>query len=164
MDQTEEQDVEVKEVVEPLPDEVSVPAAAKVTDASGNTIATASATELKEAIKKEIEEYKKTADFTLPTSLSFSNDDTVVDTKGNTSIINSPKDEKNLAELEKTRALASSSSLYGDDDGDGDDDDDDERLVIGENVSLNITDVNDLNKAASKVELKPPVLEFEVLT
>lgn len=164
MDETEEQDVEVKEVVEPLPDEVSVPAAAKVTDASGNTIATASATELKEAIKKEIEEYKKTADFTLPTSLSFSNDDTVVDTKGNTSIINSPKDEKNLAELEKTRALASSSSLYGDDDGDGDDDDDDERLVIGENVSLNITDVNDLNKAASKVELKPPVLEFEVLT
>jgi hypothetical protein len=165
MDETEEQDVEVKEVVEPLPDEVSVPTTAKVTDASGNTIATASSTELKEAIKKEIEEYKKTADFTLPTSLSFSNDDTVVDTKGNTSIINSPKDEKNLAELEKTRALAaSSSSLYGDDDGDGDDDDDDERLVIGENVSLTITDVNDLNKAASKVELKPPVLEFEVLT
>ena len=40
----------------------------------------------------------------------------------------------------------------------------DERLIIGENVTLDIIDINDLNKAAEKVELKPPILDFEVLT
>jgi hypothetical protein len=59
-----------------------------------------------------------------------------------------------LEELEKARALAN----------DDDEDDEDERLTIGDNVTLDIIDINDLNKAASKIELDPPTLDFEVLS
>jgi hypothetical protein len=151
MDETEEQDVEVKEVEEPLPDE-PVPTPAQVAEAA----ALKEAAVVKDETKKEMEEYKQTTDFTSPGKLSFSDDDTFVDTKGNTGVVNSPKDEKNLAELEKTRALVQAAEE--------DDEDEDERLTIGDNVELDIIDINDLNKAAAKVELKPPVLDFEILT
>ena len=176
MDETEEQDVEVKEVEEPLPDEPIIDLSAnKIAAAQANTIATTQANGVgangvgangvgansivSETSKKEFEEYKKTSEFTIPSKLSFSNDDTFVDTKGNTGIINSPKDDKNLEALEKARALIASN-----DDDDDDDDYEDERLTIGENVTLDIIDINDLNKAAEKVDLKPPILDFEVLT
>ena len=147
MDETEEQDVEVKEVVEPLPDEPlppPPPAPAPV----------AIATEKPTITKENIAEYKQTSDYS---KLSFADDDSVMDEKGNTSFVNSPKDEKNLEELEKTRVSLQSSN---DDD---DDEEADERLKIGENVKLDIIDINDLNKAAT-VELAPPILDFEVLT
>ena len=87
--------------------------------------------------------------------ISFADADTLVDVKGNTSTVNAPKDEKNLEEIEKARALA-----QPDED---DDDDEDERLTIGGPVTLDIIDINDLNKPT--VDLKPPiVLDFEVLT
>jgi hypothetical protein len=150
MDETEEQDVEVKEVEEPLPDEPA-PTPAQVAEAT----ALKEAAVAKDETKKDMEEYKQTTDFTAPNKLSFSDDDTFVDTNGNTGVVNSPKDEKNLAELEKTRALAQASE----------EEDEDERLTIGDNVELDIIDINDLNKAAAaKVELKPPVLDFEILT
>jgi len=175
MDETDETDVEVSEVTEPLPDEP----VAVATDLSANVVganvvganvvganvvapestatATAAAEAVKEDIRKEIEDYKKTADLHSPGKLSFSDNDTHVDIIGNTSVVNNPKDEKNLEELEKARALTK-------DDEDDEDDEEDERLTIGENVTLDIIDVNDLNKAASKVDLKPPILDFEVLT
>jgi len=133
MDETEEQDVEVKEVEEPLPDIVE---------------------EKKEEIKaaspsEETEEYKQTTDFG---KISFADDDTIVDTTGATSIVNAPKDEKNLEEIEKARALAQV-----------DEDDEEERLTIGENIKLDIIDINDLSKPAT-VNLSPPVLDFEILT
>lgn len=149
MDETEEQDVEVNEVEEPLPD-IEVPVPVSVKDPSGNNVFA------KNDIKNDIKEYKKTTDFIAPSKLTFSNDDTMVDLKGNTSIVNSPKDDKNLEELEKARGLKEAEIE--------DYDDEDERLTIGENVTLDIIDINDLNKAAAKVELKPPVLDFEVLT
>ena len=131
MDETEEQDVEVKEVEEPLPDvvvpEVPVP----------------------EAAKEKKEEYKQTTDFGSENKITFSDKDETVDITGITSIIDSPKDEKNLEELEDSQAS------------DLEDEDEDERLTIGENVRLDIIDINDLNKP---VELKPPVLDFEILT
>ena len=164
MDETDETDVEVSEVTEPLPDlpvAVAVDASANVVGANvvGANAATpesfAAAEAVKEDIRKEIEEYKKTTDLMSPSKLSFSDDDTHVDIIGNRSVVNSPKDDKNLEELEKVRALTRD---------DEEDDDDDERLTIGDNVTLDIIDINDLNKAAAKVELKPPVLDFEVLT
>lgn len=156
MDETEEQDVEVKEVVEPLPDEpapatVAATATAVATDTTNDDnvkVSSPSTTEI-------IEEYKKTTDFTNNT-ISFSDNDSVVDETGNTSIINSPKDEENLAELEKTRV-----SLQSNDD--DDDEDEEERLTIGENVKLDIIDINDLNKASAPLELALPELDFEVL-
>jgi len=170
MDETDETDVEVSEVTEPLPDLPPV-----VTDASANAVGAnvvgganamavganavvadkANNEAIKEDIRKEIEDYKKTTDLMSPAKLSFSDEDTHVDTIGNTSVVNSPKDDKNLEELERARALIED---------DDDDDEDDERLTIGENVTLDIIDINDLNKAASKVNLSPPVLDFEVLT
>lgn len=147
MDETEEQDVEVKEVTEPLPDApVQVAAAAS---APVPAIASAESTAI---TKENIAEYKQTTDYT---KLSFADDDSVMDEKGNTSIVNSPKDEKILEELEKTRVSLQSTN-------DDDDDEADERITIGENVKLDIIDINDLNKAAT-VELAPPVLDFEVL-
>ena len=136
MDETEEQDVEVKEVEEPLPEIVE---------------------EKKEEIKVETpeetkEEYKQTTDFGTNGKISFSDDDTMVDTAGTTSVINAPKDEKNLEEIEKARALAQV-----------DEDDEDERLTIGENIKLDIIDINDLSKP-STIDLSPPVLDFEILT
>ena len=146
MDETEEQDVEVKEVTEPLPDAPLPPAAAS---APVPAIESAESTAI---TKENIAEYKQTTDYT---KLSFADDDSVMDEKGNTSIVNSPKDEKILEELEKTRVSLQSTN-------DDDDDEADERITIGENVKLDIIDINDLNKAAT-VELAPPVLDFEVL-
>jgi hypothetical protein len=166
MDETEEQDVEVKEVEEPLPDVPIIDLSANAvgpaqTIVAAQTTVAEQTSSLDVDAKKEIEEYKKTSDFAIPSKLSFSNDDTLVDTKGNTSIINSPKDDKNLEALEKARALIATNEDEEDDD---DDDYDNERLTIGENVTLDIIDINDLNKAAEKVELKPPILDFEVLS
>ena len=149
MDETEEQDVEVKEVTEPLPDapipDAPIPAAAAAAPAPTSSESTA-------ITKENIAEYKQTTDYS---KLSFADDDSVMDEKGNTSFVNSPKDEKNLEELEKNRVSLQSSN--------DDDEEADERITIGENVKLDIIDINDLNKAAT-VELAPPVLDFEVLT
>jgi hypothetical protein len=174
MDETDETDVEVSEVTEPLPDEpVAVDASANVVGANvvganvvganavganavganAITVDTASAEAVKEDIRKEIEDYKKTSDMMSPAKLSFSDEDTHVDTIGNASVVNSPKDDKNLEKLEKARALI-----------DEDDDEEDERLTIGDNVTLDIIDINDLNKAASKIDLDPIMLDFEVLS
>jgi len=171
MDETEEQDVQVSEVEEPLPDEPIIdekPAHEKPADekpADENKDSDSSSISIKEAI----EDFKQTTSFTKEDTidenekknenikLSFSDNDAFIDTKGNTGIINSPKDEKNLEELEKTREIERSSMA-------DDDDDDDERLVIGDSVKLDILDVNDLNKSSSKVDLTPPVLDFEVLS
>ena len=159
MDETEEQDVEVSEVEEPLPDQPPPPAAVAAAAETAKDAKDAAAAPVAEAASADVaksEEYKQTTDFTAPSKLSFSNNDIVVNTQGDTSIVNAPKDEKNLEALEKSRAEL---------DGDGDDDNDDsERLTIGDNVTLDIIDVNDLNKAASKIDLAPPTLEFEVLT
>ena len=153
MDETEEQDVEVKEVTEPLPDapipHAPIPAVAAAAAAPAPTSSESTA-----ITKENIAEYKQTTDYS---KLSFADDDSVMDEKGNTSFVNSPKDEKNLEELEKNRVSLQSSN---DDD---DDEEADERITIGENVKLDIIDINDLNKAAT-VELAPPVLDFEVLT
>jgi hypothetical protein len=144
MDETDEQDVEVKEVEEPLPDIIEK----KEIVSEPEPVTTDSTPSLKETIA----EYKETTNFGN-SKISFSDDDTMVDDNGQTSVVNAPKDEKNLEEMEKARALAE----------DDDTDDEDERLTIGENVKLDIIDINDLNKA-TVVELKPPVLDFEILT
>ena len=144
MDETDEQDVEVKEVEEPLPD---------LPEEKKEAVAIVDNEKL---IKEKIAEYKQTTDFTEDANkISFADDDTLVDIKGITSVINAPKDEKNLDEMERARALAQVEEE--------DDDDEDERLTIGDNVTLDVIDINDLNKA-STVDLKPPVLDFEILT
>ena len=86
--------------------------------------------------------------------IDFSDIDHTIDTLGNKGTIDVPKTQENLDRLETERELNAI-----------DDDDDDEHensLIIGEDVSLDITDINDLNKP---MNLDPPELfdEIEVL-
>jgi hypothetical protein len=150
MDETDEQDVEVKEVEEPLPDEPPAPAPVQ---------APAPAIEESAETKAMIAEFKQTSDFADKSKISFTDNDSFIDTKGNTGIINSPKDEENLEALAKTRELAAAALEAEEDDYD----DDEERLIIGDNINLDIMDINDLNVATAKIDLSPPVLDFEVL-
>jgi len=159
MDETEEQEIIVKEVVEPLPDEpvadAPAPAPAAPAPAAPAPAAAVSATDTPDipSTNEIIEEYKQTTEFN--DKISFSDNDSVMDITGNTSIVNAPKDEDNLAELEKTRTSLQSNE-------DEDEDEDNERLTIGGNVSLDIIDINNLNMPS--IELAPPILDFEVLT
>lgn len=161
MDETEEQDVEVKEVEEPLPDVVVKPAEAGAGAGAGAVDASASSGAVPSvaAITTEplnMEDYKKPTLSETSAKLSFSDNDTLVDTLGVKTTIVSPKDEKNLEALEKARSLTKI------DDDEDDDEDESERLMIGDSIKLDITDINDLGKAS--ITLKEPVLDFEILT
>ena len=178
MDETEEQDVEVKEVEEPLPDiELPPPvkdeksqttsagaaAAAAATSAVKSTDLPSSdaATTTTPITKETIEEFKQTTDFG---KISFSNNDSVLDESGKESVITVSKDKESLEKLERERKTSNFNKPdENDDENDDDDDDESERLIIGDNVKLDVIDVNDLNKPAT-IELAPPVLDFEILT
>ena len=172
MDETEEQDVEVKEVEEPLPD-VELPPPVKDDNAQNtppiknaelpSAVATATATPI---TKETIEEFKQTTNFG---KLSFSDADTLLDESGKESVMTVSKDKENLDKLERERKTSNFNKPEENDeetDNENDDDDDEdksERLIIGDNVKLDVIDVNDLNKP-STVELAPPLLDFEILT
>ena len=94
------------------------------------------------------------AEVAADTKISFSNTDFLVNTEGEKSTVTAPKDETTLAEIAKERSLIEENK--------DDEEEEDERLFIGDNVDLDITDINDLNKSAA-VALKPPVLDFEIL-
>jgi hypothetical protein len=167
MDETEEQDVEIKEVEEPLPDvEVQSEAGKDETKPPSETVnenkKDTDVITTSPLTKETIEEYKQTSEIINNKNgkLTFSNDDKVLDETGKESVITVSKDEENLEKLEKER---NSSDFNKGTDDDDDDNDESERLVIGENVKLDVIDVNDLNKS-STVELAPPVLDFEILT
>jgi len=176
MDETEEQDVEVKEVEEPLPD-VELPPPVKDDNAQNtppvknaelpSAVATATAIATPTPITKEtIEEFKQTTNFG---KLSFSDADTLLDESGKESVMTVSKDKENLDKLERERKTSNFNKPEENDeetDNENDDDDDEdksERLIIGDNVKLDVIDVNDLNKP-STVELAPPLLDFEILT
>jgi len=166
MDETEEQDVEVNEVEEPLPDEIIPEKITKTDENDSPENNDKSSDGMKDSekndendnksiTKEQIEEYKETTDFTN-SKLSFSDNDTHVDTEGSESVVNVPKDEDNLEIMSKARDLAEMSF-------EDEDEDESERLNIGDHVKLDIVDINDLNKPT--VDLSPPpILEFEVLT
>jgi hypothetical protein len=182
MDETEEQDVEVSEVEEPLPDIVDAsanavgvpPAAMQAHDGSvganavganavganavgANAVGANAVNNNTNVVGSGInasEEFKQTSEFSAPSKLTFSNNDITVDTKGTTSIVNSPKDIEALENAQKEKS---------NDEDEDDDEDEEERLTIGDNVTLDIIDVNDLNKPVTNMELKPPVLDFEIL-
>jgi hypothetical protein len=163
MDETEEQDVQVSEVEEPLPD--IVPETTQTTDDKEKNVSDAeTSTDTNEPITKEtIEEYKQTSDFsdTDKTTLSFSDKDSVLDVSGKETVVNVSKDEENLAKIEKKHEESDFNKRVNDD-ADDDNDDESERLVIGDNIQLDVFDVNDLNKP-STIDIEPPALDFEVL-
>lgn len=141
MDETDEHDVEVNEVEEQIP------------------------------IVEEVEEPKNVASqsvvpqttvpltITTPvtnsqTRLSFSDIDKTIDVKGIESSVSAPKT------IERLESLALQNVKEEDDD---DEDDNDERITIGGDVALDISDVNDLNRPM-KI-LPPPILDdIEILS
>lgn len=165
MDETEEQDVEVREVEEPLPNIVQKNTTTtddKDTKEKNVVSDAETLTDNHEPITKEdIKEYKQTTSFidTDKTALSFSDKDSVLDDSGKETIVSVSKDEENLENINKKHEQSNFNKSMNDDD----DDDETERLVIGDNVNLDVFDINDLNKS-STIDLEPPALDFEVLS
>ncbi len=149
MDEADEQDIEVNEVEEKIPivEEVSEPS-----PAPAPTPIKVKETRLQESFQTQPVQEKQVVDQSQ-TRLSFSNIDSTIDTKGVKSTIDAPKTIERLESL----AASKPSSLYDDED------EDDEKLKIGENISLDISDINDLNRPLHL--LPPPILDdIEILS
>jgi len=104
---------------------------------------------------KKTEEPKKEIVVETPTSLSFNDKDLAVDIHGKKEEVVAPKDLATLEQISKIRneQRKLEEAEY----------DDDEKIKIhgGEDIKLDILDVQDIDKAAPK--LKAPVLDIEVL-
>jgi hypothetical protein len=137
MDETDENDVEVSEVEEQIPiveeQEPEPPVHVPVPVKEKETV-------------KETTEVDKSQ-----TRLSFSNVDKAMDVKGVETMVDAPKTIERL----ETLALLKASS--------DEDEEDDERIKIGGNISLDISDINDLNRPLNI--LPPPILDdIEILS
>jgi hypothetical protein len=145
MDETDEQDVEVNEVEEQIPivEEVNTVEESKTEPVVQESIAVPS------------QPLTITTPVTdLQTRLSFSDVDKAIDVKGVESSVSAPKTIERLESLALQRAKEENTD---------EDDDDDERITIGGDVTLDISDVNDLNRPM-KI-LPPPILDdIEILS
>ena len=147
MDEADENDVEVNEVEEQIP----IVEETKPVDTVAKDIPAAGA----EVVTKDIPVVKETPIDQSQTRLSFSDVDKAMDIKGVETTVEAPKTIERLESLALMKAQAPS---Y-----DGDDDDDDERLKIGGNITLEISDINDLNRPLNI--LPPPILDdIEILS
>lgn len=138
MDETDEHDVEVNEVEEQIPIvEEPEPVVAEAVVAEQTTVPLTVTTPVADSQSR----------------LSFSDIDKAIDVKGVESSVSAPKT------IERLESLA----LHKVKEEDTDEDDDDERLTIGGDVALEISDVNDLNRPM-KI-LPPPILDdIEILS
>ncbi len=146
MDETDEHDIEVNEVEEQIPiveadeEEEPVPALVPSTPLTISTPLTVSAPLVDNA----------------QTRLSFSDIDKTVDMRGIESSVSAPKTLERLESLALLKA-------HTEEDEDEESDEDEDRLKIGGDISLDISDVNDLNRPI-KI-LPPPILDdIEFLT
>jgi hypothetical protein len=83
------------------------------------------------------------------TPIGFSDIDKAVDIRGNEMNVTAPK---TIERLEQIASVAAEKRKLEDDD-----EDDDDCLTIGDEVKLEMTDINDLNRAST--HLNPPILE-----
>ena len=84
-------------------------------------------------------------------NIKFSNTDATVDSDGKETLISAPKDIKHLEDLQRRRQEEEE-----------EEDDEDDKLQIGDSISLEISDVNDLNKPL-KLESAPVLEDIEIL-
>jgi hypothetical protein len=143
MDETDEHDVEVNEVEEQIPIvEEPMPVAEPPPPPTPPTPQTTVPITEPVAVDKS------------QSRLSFSDIDQAVDIKGIESSVSAPKTIERLESLALQKVNEEDSDT---------DDDDDERLTIGGDVALDISDVNDLNR--SMKILPPPILDdIEILS
>ena len=170
MDETEEQNVEVTETVETIaePDppaaekqpegaEEPVAAASEVQSAASNgddaSSSNSAETENIALVVKTDTPAPATVENAVPDKVSFSNVDSAVDDQGKETTVDAPKTVERLEKIAEEAARRRREE---------EEEDEEESLKIGDDVKLDIADVNDLN---SSVKLKPPpVLEgVEVL-
>jgi len=139
MDETDEHDVEVNEVEEQIPIvEEPMPVAEPPPPTPQTTVP------ITEPVAVDNSQSR----------LSFSDIDQAVDIKGIESSVSAPKTIERLESLALQKVQEEDSDT---------DDDDDERLTIGGDVALDISDVNDLNR--SMKILPPPILDdIEILS
>jgi len=141
MDETEEQDVEVKEVEEKVL--VKAPPK-KQQQQQQQQQQQASLPPIDEPIIAEPVVPITTTETFSSDKIKFSDVDKTVDINGQQSETIVPKTDENLSALEKKRDEFNRMYSGG---GDGDDDEDDnEKLRIGDEVKLDFEDLNDLNK------------------
>jgi len=177
IDETTEEDVEVKEVIEetkiPIPEEEMIQD--NTNDNLENNLATTK-NELKENKNHDDDNIFETPKISDTSSsnittesisnsesnsesnngkLSFSDVDMMMDVNGNETNIEAPKTIERLEEISSNNK----NNIYGDDE----DSDTENKLNIGADISLDFTDVNDLNKPLKLNE--PPILDdIEILT
>ena len=147
MDETEEQDVEVNEVEEQLA-KYKKPAPVPSVQVQTAPAPIVQAPVPLEAIIAE-------PVFPSSDTIKFSDIDKAMDTSGIETEISVPKTEENLIAIEKKRE--ENSKMFGGGDEDEDDEDQD-RIKIGGDISLDITDVNDINKSLT-INTLPPLLD-----
>ena len=96
-------------------------------------------------------------------SISFSDDDQVLDMGTNKkSTIHAPKTEERLAEISKIASAKRKQEEDEDDDDDEDFDDDGPLKIGGSNITLDITDIQDISKDL-KINKNPILDDIEVL-
>ena len=159
IDKTEEQDVDIKEDIivdetnkEPINEDIKE---ADVNDTDVNdtdvndtdttnqiVVKTSTVTDNSDMIQDD------------KSSLQFSNNDHAIDEDGGKSIIHAPKTDERLEEISRIRQEEEENERI--------EEEKDDALVIGENISLDVADVNDLNR---DVKLNHPTIDnIEVLT
>jgi len=152
MDEADEQDIEINEVEEKIPIVEEVVEPVKEKEPAPVPVPFKVTEPLPFKVTQPVPVQQQTLDQSQ-SRLSFSNIDSTIDTKGIKSTIDAPKTIERLESLSANKP----SSLYDDDD------DDEEKLKIGENISLDISDINDLNRPLHL--LPPPILDdIEILS
>ena len=188
IDETTEEDVEVKEVIEetkiPIPaeemiqdnptdnlennlattknelkenknhDDDNIFETPKISDTSSSNLTT-------ESISNSVsasESASESASASNNGKLSFSDVDMMMDVNGNETNIEAPKTIERLEEISSNNK----NNIYGDDD----DSDTENKLNIGGDISLDFTDVNDVNDLNKPLKInEPPILDdIEILS
>ena len=168
MAETTEEDVEVKkEIIEtPAPEPEPEPEPEKEVAAKESTNETNKGSEKIEKTESDtnkmeaaVERMQETFDVVttpeMPSNIAFSDVDSTMDTNGVEGSINAPKDIERLEKIafDANERRKAEEAEY--------DDEDDMPLTIGQEVKLEIADVNDLNR---DVAIKPiPLLDVETL-
>jgi hypothetical protein len=147
----EETDVDIKEEIIERP--APVPVEEQSTNSSGaHEDDDAASNDNNQVDAEEVVELKTD---NIPSNIAFSDLDKQLDTHGVESTIEAPK---TIDRLEKIAQEASERRKA--EEAEYDDDDDDMPLKIGEEVKLELADVNDLNRS---IVVAPPLLEVETL-
>jgi hypothetical protein len=161
MDETEEQDVEVREVEEKIPAKVKPAAAAAVPAAAAQEAPIVA----EPVIIKQQAAPLAAAAAPLATAaaapfgerITFSDVDNAMDSQGNRSELVVPKTDENLLAIEKRNEKQN----YAESD---DEEEEEDKLRIGADVNLDFTDVNDISQPLFINTLPPLLDDIVVLT